>query len=136
MAAAGAAWAVYTLAGRSSREPVAANARNFLWSSPLALLVVLAAPGAITASPRGILLALVSGGVTSGLGYIALVSGAAAPVGDAGGGGAGRRADHRRRRRCRTARRAADACVCSLAGAAVLGGIGLLLSRRLRAATS
>ena len=44
MAVAGAAWAVYTLAGRSSREPVAANARNFLWSSPLALLVVLAAP--------------------------------------------------------------------------------------------
>ena len=70
MAIAGAAWAVYTLAGRSSREPVAANARNFLWSSPLALLVVLAAPGALTASTRGILLALVSGGVTSGLGYV------------------------------------------------------------------
>ena len=135
MAAAGAAWAVYTLAGRWSREPVAANARNFLWSSPLAVLVVVAAPGAITASPRGILLALVSGGVTSGLGYIfwyralprlSVTQAAVAQVGVpiiAAAGGVALLGEPLTMR-------------LLLAAAAVLGGIGLLLSRRLRAATS
>jgi drug/metabolite transporter (DMT)-like permease len=129
MAVAGAAWAVYTLAGRWSREPVATNARNFLWSSPLALLVVLAAPGPIVASSRGVFLALVSGGVTSGLGYVlwyralprlsvtqAAVAQVGVPVIAAAGGVAllGEPLSLR----------------LILAGAAVLGGIGLLLARR------
>jgi drug/metabolite transporter (DMT)-like permease len=71
MIVAGIAWAVYTLAGRASREPVAANARNFLWSTPLALLVVLISHASVAASAWGLTLALVSGGLTSGLGYIA-----------------------------------------------------------------
>jgi len=135
MAIAGAAWAVYTLAGRSSVEPVAGNARNFLWSSPLALSIVLAAPGAIVASSRGVLLALVSGGVTSALGYVlwyralprlsvtqAAVAQVGVPVIAAAGGVAllGEPLTLR----------------LILAGAAVLGGIGLLVSRRLRAAAS
>jgi len=131
MAIAGAAWAVYTLAGRSSVEPVAGNARNFLWSSPLALLVVLATPGQITASTRGVLLALVSGGVTSGLGYVlwyralprlsvtqAAIAQVGVPIIAAAGGVA-------LLREPLTVR-------LVLAGAAVLGGIGLLVSRRLR----
>jgi drug/metabolite transporter (DMT)-like permease len=135
MAVAGAAWAVYTLAGRSSREPIAANARSFLWSSPLALLVVLAAPATIVASSRGVLLALVSGGVTSGLGYVlwyralprlsvtqAAVAQVGVPVIAAAGGVAllGEPLSLR----------------LLLAAAAVLGGIGLLLSRRVRTATA
>jgi drug/metabolite transporter (DMT)-like permease len=134
MAVAGAAWAVYTLAGRSSREPVAANARNFLWSSPLALLVALAAPGAVVAGARGVVLALVSGGVTSGLGYVlwyralprlsvtqAAVAQVGVPVIAAAGGVAllGEPLTLR----------------LLVAGAAVLGGIGLLLVRRRRTAT-
>jgi drug/metabolite transporter (DMT)-like permease len=130
MAVAGAAWAVYTLAGRSSLEPVAGNARNFLWSSPLALLVVLAAPGQVSASTRGILLALVSGGVTSALGYVlwyralprlsvtqAAIAQVGVPIIAAAGGVAllGEPLTVR----------------LVLAGAAVLGGIGLLVSRRL-----
>jgi drug/metabolite transporter (DMT)-like permease len=131
MAIAGAAWAVYTLAGRSSVEPVAGNARNFLWSSPLAVLVVLATPGHITATTRGVLLALVSGGVTSGLGYVlwyralprlsvtqAAIAQVGVPIIAAAGGVAllGEPLTVR----------------LVLAGAAVLGGIGLLVSRRLR----
>jgi len=131
MAIAGAAWAVYTLAGRSSLEPVAGNARNFLWSSPLALLVVLVTPGQITASTRGVLLALVSGAVTSGLGYVlwyralprlsvtqAAIAQVGVPIIAAAGGVAvlGEPLTVR----------------LVLAGAAVLGGIGLLVSRRLR----
>jgi drug/metabolite transporter (DMT)-like permease len=69
MAIAGVAWGVYSLAGRTAPEPVAANARSFLWSTPLALVIVAVAHSSIAASGRGIGLAVVSGAVTSGLGY-------------------------------------------------------------------
>jgi drug/metabolite transporter (DMT)-like permease len=69
MAVAGVAWAVYTIAGRKAPDPLAANARGFLWSTPLALALVLAARSSVFATPRGTLLAMISGGITSGLGY-------------------------------------------------------------------
>jgi drug/metabolite transporter (DMT)-like permease len=73
MAVAGVAWAVYTLVGRTRSDPVAANARSFLWSAPLAILVAVAvrAAGGVhdATTVRGTALALVSGAVTSGLGY-------------------------------------------------------------------
>jgi len=74
MAIAGIAWAVYTLAGRRAPDPIAANAWSFLWSAPLAIAVMATigmTPGAapLTASRTGVLLAIVSGAVTSGLGY-------------------------------------------------------------------
>jgi drug/metabolite transporter (DMT)-like permease len=69
MAGAGVAWGVYTLAGRSRPDPLASNARSFLYASPLALLVLAASHGSISASTRGVVLALISGGITSGLGY-------------------------------------------------------------------
>ncbi len=69
MMVAGVAWAVYTIAGRGAPDPIAANARSFLLSAPLALLVSVASSSPGTASGRGIALALVSGAVTSGLGY-------------------------------------------------------------------
>ncbi|MEA2697434.1 MAG: hypothetical protein QOI66_1705 [Myxococcales bacterium] len=69
MCVAGVAWAVYSLTGRKTPDPLAANARSFLWSSPLALLVSLLWGTSLAATGRGIALALVSGAVTSGLGY-------------------------------------------------------------------
>jgi drug/metabolite transporter (DMT)-like permease len=72
MAVAGVAWAVYTLVGRGTSDPLAANARSFLWSAPLGIALVLflvASRGDAPPSARGIVLALVSGAVTSGLGY-------------------------------------------------------------------
>jgi drug/metabolite transporter (DMT)-like permease len=69
MAAAGMAWGVYSLAGRASREPIATNARNFVWSSGLALLLVLVGPGPPVVNARGAILATISGAVTSGIGY-------------------------------------------------------------------
>ena len=69
MAMAGVAWAVYTLVGRGTSNPIAANARSFLWSTPLALLLVAVGRVPVHATQRGILLALVSGAVTSGVGY-------------------------------------------------------------------
>ena len=73
MIVAGAAWAGYTLAGRSTTDPIAASARNFVWSLPLVLafeLVVRAArPGTIQLDAHGVVLAVASGALASGMGY-------------------------------------------------------------------
>jgi drug/metabolite transporter (DMT)-like permease len=70
MAIAGIAWAGYTIAGRAAADPLISNARSFLWSAPLALLLSAAAHGDAAWTPRGIALAIVSGAVTSALGYV------------------------------------------------------------------
>jgi drug/metabolite transporter (DMT)-like permease len=72
MVGAGAAWAVYTLLGRTVvGDPLAATSMSFLRSVPFAaLLFVLAlAVSGFHASPKGVVLAVLSGAVTSGLGY-------------------------------------------------------------------
>ena len=73
MLAAALGWGVYSLLGARARDPLAATAGNFLYAVPLALLVVgpalLAAGGGAHVTASGIVLALVSGAVTSGLGY-------------------------------------------------------------------
>lgn len=70
MAAAGFGWGVYSLAGRGARDALAATAGNFaLALIPAAgvALVVGVEFGTVTA--RGVALAVLSGAVTSGLGY-------------------------------------------------------------------
>ncbi len=69
MAAAGAAWGAYSLLGRGAADPVAATARNFLLAAPMGLMLIFA-PGAVKAEPAGIALAVVSGAVASGAGYV------------------------------------------------------------------
>jgi drug/metabolite transporter (DMT)-like permease len=72
MAAAGVAWGLYTLRGRGaagSLAPLLATAGNFARALPLALVALWAAGGIAVATPRGLALAAISGGVTSGLGY-------------------------------------------------------------------
>jgi drug/metabolite transporter (DMT)-like permease len=74
MVVAGVSWAAYTLAGRrSTADPITTTARNFLWSVPLALvlelLVAVTRPGTVHVDGRGIVLALASGSIASGLGY-------------------------------------------------------------------
>lgn len=71
MALAGVAWGVYSLLGRRSSDPVAATAGNFARAVPFALLSSLVALSQTQATPRGIVLAVVSGALTSGLGYVA-----------------------------------------------------------------
>jgi drug/metabolite transporter (DMT)-like permease len=70
MAVAGLGWGIYSLAGRASREPIAANARSFVWSSGLALLLVALSAGRVIATTHGAALAAISGAVTSGIGYV------------------------------------------------------------------
>jgi drug/metabolite transporter (DMT)-like permease len=69
MVIAGVAWGVYSLAGRSAPEPLVANAWSFIWSSVPAVVLALVSHAQVNASARGVALALVSGGVTSALGY-------------------------------------------------------------------
>ncbi|MDQ3280879.1 MAG: DMT family transporter [Acidobacteriota bacterium] len=71
MIVAGVAWAAYSIAGKGVANPIAANARNFLWSSPLALLLLALPLLPKQATLPGITLALISGAITSGLGYAA-----------------------------------------------------------------
>lgn len=67
MVAAGLGWAAYTLAGRGAADPIAVTAVHFLLCLPLVAGLLLVADIQITAF--GGLLAILSGGVTSGLGY-------------------------------------------------------------------
>ena len=74
MIVAGVAWGAYTLRGRTSTAPVLATAGNFVRSAPLALAVsiaVLLSGAPITATSTGVTLALASGVLASGFGYLA-----------------------------------------------------------------
>ncbi|MBY4899118.1 DMT family transporter [Cupriavidus sp. AU9028] len=70
MAVAGFAWGGFSLLGRSSESPTASTAASFLWSVPLALLLLLAQSDALRIDAQGVIYALVSGTVTSALGYV------------------------------------------------------------------
>ena len=70
MLGAGVAWGVYSLLGRGAGEPIAATGGNFLRSVPFAALLALSAAGRETADLTGTLYAVLSGAVTSGLGYV------------------------------------------------------------------
>lgn len=71
MTLAGVAWGGYTLLGRGSTDPVADTASNFLrtWPMLLLLLIWLMVQGA-SLTLDGVYLALISGAITSGLGYV------------------------------------------------------------------
>jgi drug/metabolite transporter (DMT)-like permease len=67
MAVAGVGWGLYSLAGRGETDALAATAANFALTAPLLVLMALVLPGGWTLS--GVMLAALSGAVTSGLGY-------------------------------------------------------------------
>lgn len=72
MAAAGIAWGVYSIRGKSNEDPSLASLGNFLLTVPLALaLVFLAAIShGLTVDRAGIGYALASGGLASAVGYL------------------------------------------------------------------
>jgi drug/metabolite transporter (DMT)-like permease len=69
MAIAGAGWGVYSLRGRTEADPVAANAGNFLRALPL-VLALLAISTRSVPSASGAALAVASGVVATGIGYV------------------------------------------------------------------
>ena len=69
MAAAGAGWGYYSLAARGQGDPLGVTAANFVLAVPVVAIAWAVLPGGVAATPIGIGLAVVSGAVTSGLGY-------------------------------------------------------------------
>ncbi|GMR01164.1 MAG: DMT family transporter [Gammaproteobacteria bacterium] len=69
MTVAGIAWGVYTLKGRGSKNPLMDTAYNFFRTTPFVILLAIITINNTNYSFEGILLALLSGGITSGIGY-------------------------------------------------------------------
>lgn len=70
MVAAGAGWGLFSLEGRKAGDALAATAGNFVVALPLGVLAAWALGAApLAAAPAGWALAVISGAVTSGLGY-------------------------------------------------------------------
>ena len=70
MGLAGVSWGLYSLLGRGVQDPVAVTTGNFVRSVPFTLLVSAVAFRSLELSGSGVLLAVVSGALTSGLGYV------------------------------------------------------------------
>jgi drug/metabolite transporter (DMT)-like permease len=75
MALAGAAWGAYSLRGRGVGEPLLATAGNFMRAALLGVALAagtrLLAPESLHLTTGGVMLAITSGAVASGLGYVA-----------------------------------------------------------------
>jgi len=69
MTGAGVAWGLYSLHGRGAEDPLASTAANFLRALPLAALLLVIMFDRRQLTPIGLLLAVLSGAVTSGVGY-------------------------------------------------------------------
>ncbi|MDI1240831.1 MAG: DMT family transporter [bacterium] len=69
MAAAGIAWGFYTLRGKGSEDAIADTAGNFVRSVPMVFAAGLVFISTFQLSVRGIILAILSGTIASGIGY-------------------------------------------------------------------
>jgi len=70
MAVAGIAWGIYSLRGRGAGDPVAVTAATFVRALPFALIVSLLTLSHLHMSARGAWIAVASGSLASGIGYI------------------------------------------------------------------
>lgn len=70
MIAAGVAWGLYSLWGRGSIDPVADTTGNFVRSLPFALALLLLQLASLAMDTRGLIGAVASGALASGLGYV------------------------------------------------------------------
>jgi len=69
MAVAGIAWGIYSLRGKSATEPLLATTGNFARALPFVLVLVIFGASETVLTGYGALLAILSGAITSGLGY-------------------------------------------------------------------
>lgn len=69
MIAAGIAWGVYSLRGRSGGDPTAVTAGNFIRTVPITLVLALAMLPRLHIDTSGTLYAIASGALASGVGY-------------------------------------------------------------------
>jgi drug/metabolite transporter (DMT)-like permease len=69
MSSAGIAWGFYTLRGRGSANPLADTTGNFLRTVPMIILLCLPFLANVHLSQKGIVFAVLSGAIASGIGY-------------------------------------------------------------------
>jgi len=70
MTVSGVAWGIYTLRGRGSADPISATTDNFVRAVPFILIVGAVMLRDAHTTTRGVILAIVSGALTSGIGYV------------------------------------------------------------------
>jgi drug/metabolite transporter (DMT)-like permease len=70
MVVAGVSWGFYSLRGRGTADPLAATTDNFVRAVPLVAVVSLATLRRAEVSGEGVALAVLSGAVASGVGYV------------------------------------------------------------------
>lgn len=66
---AGAAWGVYSLLGKGSINPLMDTATNFIRTVPFVLMLTMVTLSRTNISMEGVILAMLSGGLASGIGY-------------------------------------------------------------------
>ncbi|EQM72292.1 DMT family transporter [Pseudomonas stutzeri] len=69
MVLAGIAWGAYSLLGKGTPDPLAATAGNFIRTLPIVAVLCLVALGSLEWDSAGVVYALLSGALTSGIGY-------------------------------------------------------------------
>ena len=70
MLCAGIAWGIYSLRGKRAADPTATTAGNFIRAVPLAAAISAAMFARVSVDRTGLLFAVVSGALTSGVGYV------------------------------------------------------------------
>jgi drug/metabolite transporter (DMT)-like permease len=69
MAISGVAWGLYTLAGGGSNNPIGDTRLNFIYTLPLIAALLAVTYQSASLSGTGLILAILSGAIASGLGY-------------------------------------------------------------------
>lgn len=69
MSLSGVAWGFYTLKGQGSKDPLGDTACNFIRTVPMAAVLLLVMIQQLQLSMQGVFLAVLSGGIASGVGY-------------------------------------------------------------------
>lgn len=70
MCAAGVAWGIYSLIGRGTSDPFRDTAMNFILAAPIAVIITLVRAGSWHVTMPGAVLAVTSGALASGCGYV------------------------------------------------------------------
>jgi len=70
MIIAGISWGFYTIRGRASQNPLATTAGNFVYAVPMVLVALLVSFKTISIASIGVLYAVLSGALASGVGYV------------------------------------------------------------------
>lgn len=70
MASAGIAWGIYSILGKNQPDPLSATGANFLRSTVFVLVLSALTVSRFELSSEGVLLAIISGALTSGIGYV------------------------------------------------------------------